>query len=326
LFCPALLAGPTTTYASIVAPKDLYAPILLTKTNRFDTIAPIGNWSGWYFSGELVNAVKYGYQVNVLEGYHWSEREYIFSDFVDTLYNLRQTFNKNDPQNLICKLLLNSLYGRFGLSPRQEEYSFKELGRKISDNLLINKLEVGDNDLFGYLKIKNQDLSKFSNDRNLNISLPISFITSAYARMFMSGIKIKYSDYLYYSDTDSAVTSKPLPDHLVGNALGQFKLEHKIQKGVFLCPKVYGLLLEDGSEIIKVKGSTVLPTFAQLEAILDNKEALPLDQQRWSKNFNFGKVSIVNTTYKLMLTDNKRKFIYDDKGAITGTYPITINK
>lgn len=30
-------------FASIVSPKSLYAPILLTKTNRFDTIAPLGN-------------------------------------------------------------------------------------------------------------------------------------------------------------------------------------------------------------------------------------------------------------------------------------------
>jgi len=66
---------------------------------------------------------------------------------------------------------MNSLYGRFGLNPRLEEISFKEIESKISHNLLINKLEVGDNDLFGYLKLKNQDLSKYSYENNLNISL-----------------------------------------------------------------------------------------------------------------------------------------------------------
>ena len=128
---------------------------------------------------------------------------------MDTLYNLRLTFSKSDPQNLICgrrhKLLLNSLYGRFGLSPRLEEYSFKGIQSKVSDNLLVNKLEVGDNNLFGYLNIKNQDLSKYSRESNLSISLPISFMTSAYARIFMSPpkgeVKMNYGDYLYYSDS-----------------------------------------------------------------------------------------------------------------------------
>lgn len=181
---------------------------------------------------------------------------------------------------MICKLLLNSLYGRFGLSPHQEEYSFKEIQSKVTDNLLVNRLEVGDRDLFGYLKLKNQDLSKYSYESNLSISLPISFITSAYARIFMSHIKVKFSDYLYYSDTDSAVTSIPLPDHMVGDGLGQFKLEHKFKKGIFLCPKVYGLHLEDGTEIVKVKGSTVLPTVTDLESILRTRETLSLDQKR----------------------------------------------
>ena len=299
--------------------KDCIFP----KTNKYETIAPLGSWSGWYFTGELQNAVSYGYQVTILEGYHWPEKEYIFKEYVDTLYNLRLTYDKHDPRNLICKLLMNSLYGRFGLSPRLEEYSFKEIQSKVSDNLLINRLEVGDNDLFGYKNYKNQNLTWGGN--KLDISLPISFITSAYARIFMSKVKMDYGNYLYYSDTDSAVTSTPLPEHMVGDSLGQFKLEHKIQKGVFLCPKVYGLLLEDGTEVIKVKGSTVLPTFSQLEQMLVNQEALPISQSRWTKNFSTGQVSITDMVYNLMITENKRKFTYNDEGIISNTTPITIN-
>ena len=59
---------------------------------------------------------------------------------------------------------------------------------------------------------------------------------------------------LYYSDTDSAFINKPLPDHLIGSALGQFKLESQISKAIFLAPKVYALITDEGQEIIKVKG------------------------------------------------------------------------
>lgn len=59
---------------------------------------------------------------------------------------------------------------------------------------------------------------------------------------------------LFYSDTDSIIIDKPLPNHLVGSELGLFKLEHKIQKAVFLAQKVYSLVTSDNESIIRVKG------------------------------------------------------------------------
>jgi len=53
-----------------------------------------------------------------------------------------------------------------------------------------------------------------------------------------------------------------------------------VKKGVFLAPKVYGLLLADGTEIIKIKGSKILPSISQLEDILNTGEALQLNQER----------------------------------------------
>jgi len=103
-------------YCTITAPNNLYAPILLHR-NKFNTTAPTGTWTGWYLSGELLNAEKYGYEIEVHEGYHWEEKDYIFTEFVDNLYNLRLTFDKADPRNLIIKNIMNALYGRFGLSP-----------------------------------------------------------------------------------------------------------------------------------------------------------------------------------------------------------------
>ena len=70
----------------------------------------------------------------------------------------------------------------------------------------------------------------------------------------MSLIKNNPNFNLYYSDTDSAVTDAPLPDIMVGDGLGMFKLEHVIQRAVFLAPKVYGFITTEGEEIIKVKG------------------------------------------------------------------------
>ena len=57
---------------------------------------------------------------------------------------------------------------------------------------------------------------------------------------------------------DSIDVDKPLPDYLVGNELGQFKLEYKFIEAIFLALKVYGgfYMDKDGSlkEISKIKG------------------------------------------------------------------------
>lgn len=59
---------------------------------------------------------------------------------------------------------------------------------------------------------------------------------------------------LFYSDTDSIVIKGDLPEHLRGDKLGNFKLEHEIEIGIFLSPKVFALLTKGGKVIIKIKG------------------------------------------------------------------------
>jgi hypothetical protein len=58
----------------------------------------------------------------------------------------------------------------------------------------------------------------------------------------------------YYTDTDSVVLDKPLPEDEVSSyELGKLKLEHKVVEGYFLAPKCYTLDLES-SVVIRNKG------------------------------------------------------------------------
>lgn len=50
----------------------------------------------------------------------------------------------------------------------------------------------------------------------------------------MSMLKNNHIINLYYSNTDSIVIDKPLTGAIVGNRLGQFKLEYEINRAVFL--------------------------------------------------------------------------------------------
>lgn len=261
--------------ARIVAPSLIYAPILLTKIND-NTVAPTGSGIDWYSTPELENAVKYGYSVQVLEGYHWDKKAKIFSSFVTDLYKLRLTFNKTDPRNLIIKLLLNGLYGRLGLSPYLSTHSFKEIDKKLLQDIT----PLGDDqNIFTYSSPYNLNLTNSRRYENIiDTSLPLAIFTTAYARIYMSKFKIKYAEYLYYSDTDSLVSSCQLPKELVGSNIGQFKLEYRVKQGIFLAPKVYGLLLEDGTEIIRIKGSKIRPSIGDLLDILKTNKSLTLTQ------------------------------------------------
>ena len=81
------------------------------------TIAPVGRFTGWFYSRELTLAIKLGYKVEILKGYHYSNNVVLFKDYMDKLYNLRTQYPKTDVLNLIAKLLGNSFYGRFGMNP-----------------------------------------------------------------------------------------------------------------------------------------------------------------------------------------------------------------
>jgi hypothetical protein len=75
------------------------------------TIAPVGKFTGWFYSKELQVAKVLGYKIEILKGYHYSKEEILFKDYMDKIYQLRTQYPKTDALNLIAKLLGNSFYG-----------------------------------------------------------------------------------------------------------------------------------------------------------------------------------------------------------------------
>lgn len=90
------------------------------------------------------------------------------------------------------------------------------------------------------------------------MSIGIASAVTSYARIHMNKIKLDLLNkgvVIYYSDTDSLVTDKPLDNDLVGTSLGLFKLEHKVKRGYFISSKTSCLITEDYKWRIKTKGS-----------------------------------------------------------------------
>jgi hypothetical protein len=324
-------------YCKITSPEYLEHPILqrrIKTVNGLRTIAGLGTWEGWICSTEMDNAMKFGYQFEILKGYQFETAD-IFSEFLTKLYNLRLQYEKGHPLNLIAKLLMNSLYGKFGM---KDEITRMEILPNVSKE---NKQRISEYlDLFHSTIIDHFDLGNFvifitnsftdihyneSEDcyHGTEVNIAIASAITAEARIFMSFLKNNPDFKLYY--TDSWFINKQLPNNLLGNKFGQFKLENVITKAIFLAPKVYGFITDNGTEIIKVKGLTKENVktlkISDLEPLLIKDSSREFTQEKWFKHITKGEISFNDIIYTLKVTSNKRQHVYIDN-VFSNTKPL----
>jgi DNA polymerase type B, organellar and viral len=173
------------------------------------------------------------------------------------LYNLRSKYSREHPLNYIAKILLNSLYGRFGMEDNfaiinviHKDY-LGDFENKFIETI-SEKIDLGDYVLIFY---KNLDFVNEDNKSTHNVSIGVAAAITAYARIHMSQFKNNPKINLYYTDTDSIYTDSELPtDFISDTVLGKLKLENICKKVIFLAPKMYYLETIDDKVIYKVKG------------------------------------------------------------------------
>jgi len=321
--------------AEIIAPINLSHPILQihhkTKSG-IRTISPVGSFSAWFFTEELKNALNFGYKINLIKGYTF-EKVNIFSGYVNDLYSLRLSYPKSDPMNFISKILLNSLYGRFGMKEINEDIFIIKKGELDNFILRDNVKEIIDFGKQLLIKVDLENLEdKIDGKENIqNINISIASSVTAYARIFMSQFKNNpLLPNLYYSDTDSVYFDGPLPDNFISSTrLGALKLEGIYNEAIFLAPKVYALKNQE-EEIIKIKGLNK-QAINENNINLDSLNSLLLfghnitpSQIKWRKDLSSGTIKLLEQIYTLRVTDNKRDLIYSKEGKLIGTKSILI--
>jgi DNA polymerase elongation subunit (family B) len=172
------------------------------------------------------------------------------------MYNLRLQYPKSDPMNFIAKLLMNSLYGRFGMDDNFEDINvihkdfYGDFENKFIDQI-SEKIEVDD-----YIIVFIKPSEGLIEDQGEhNVSVGIASAITAYSRIHMSQFKNNPNINLFYTDTDSIYTDSDIDQNLINSKiLGLLKLENVCEKAIFLGPKLYALLTENGEFIHKVKG------------------------------------------------------------------------
>jgi hypothetical protein len=320
-------------YCKIVTPNNLKHPIIQThvkSNNGLRTVAALGSWESMIFSEEMDNAMKFGYQFEILWGYKFDKGE-IFKDYVDFLYNIRLQYPKSHPLNYIAKILLNSLYGRFGMDDNFQNINIihkdylADFENKFFDQI-EEKMDLGDHVLLFHKKL---DSTKEDNTTH-NVSIAVASSITAYSRIHMSQFKNNPSINLYYTDTDSIYTDSDLDESFIDNkVLGKLKLENIGSKAIFLAPKVYCLLTKDGEFIHKVKGLNheIDLTFKDFENLLNKDLKIEKTQVKWKRSLNEGKINILEQLYTLKVTENKRKLIYKNSKLVgTKAYKIASDK
>lgn len=217
---------------------------------------PCGIIKGTWSYPELEYAIK-ECGCGILEydiGLHFFEMQPIFHDFIGTMYKMKEqaTLDENESLRTFSKLLQNCGYGYCGMR-RDDKTSFlpiSELDEHEDDVITINRA-------LGYIEVPTEVKAEY-------IQVQVASYVTSYARLeLLKALRLANSkergSHVYYCDTDSVVTDKPLPDNIVHSTrLGAFKLESQPLKAIFLKPKVYAEVVENkkgGTEtFVKFKG------------------------------------------------------------------------
>ena len=308
------------SFVQVTTPADCHYPLLPYRIPG-KIIFPKGSFTGAYTHIELRKALKLGYRIDkVFKTYYYLKTCTPYKDYVLDLYKLRLQYKnevdeqgnkKENPMEYVVKILMNSLYGKFG-----QKFENKEMWVH-KNNLtteLLNKYDTS---------YQSGDFYKLQ--RDLPPSLYCIPIWAAYTTA-MGRIKlheaIEDCEPLY-CDTDSLITKKKLE---TSDKLGELKLEMKIKEGIIVKPKFYATRSEGNKDYVKIKGVTQSWNLMEFRGFLTNptvnqdkflkfKEAVRRDmipnqivkksktlslednKRMWSANFNMNKLQMSEPRY-----------------------------
>ena len=205
-------------------------------------IFPVGEFETVLTDPEIRHALENDHIVSIGD---WGvyEQENLFKDYVDYFYNLRSKYKEvgNVTFDLMTKLMLNALYGKFGQSGRKwvesDDYSIlvgtETVFQETPDSPLVRlRHRLG----------KTQQLDQSGESEN---SAPIiAAEITAHARiMLWNLIKQAGKENVYYTDTDSLVVNQigldSLGNRIDSTKLGYLKIEETVTGAEFWAAKDY---------------------------------------------------------------------------------------
>jgi len=233
------------TKAKITIPGSEYLPCIPSKIKsgyNKKLMFTVGISCGYLDNSILKMGYEQGYTIEPIKSFFFRSSD-LFSDYVKTFYDIKKRQKNGTPMYLIAKLLLNSLYGKFGQRqdsemvikdpfPNKKKYAFKDYVDFQT----------------GWVRVSQEGKGKHYLP---HIAIHVTALAQLELYKTMKEIYDK-GYHLYYCDTDSITTDyRNLP---VSDRIGDWKLEKRLLSGEFILPKTYHTVNDDHVEEMRVKG------------------------------------------------------------------------
>jgi hypothetical protein len=271
---------------------------LLPYRHNTKLMFPVGTWSGWYVNAELRKATQLGYTIKaVRKSIYYTENYFPFADYVQDLYNKRLAYQaEGSPMELVVKLFLNGLYGKFAqkwLDRAEWQHHSAVTYKQIQDAKTVER--VGD-----YFAIN----KGFSEPAAFTIPIWAAHVT-AYGRMALHDYMLTTQP--LYCDTDSVITSKPFES---SRSLGKLKLVMPVDRGIIVRPKFYALQTND-EDYVKIKGLGTRVVWDDFVKLMTNPEIKYERFMRFRESLRRGFIpnEIIQQPKKFGLEDEKRDWL-----------------
>lgn len=337
------------TYARIKVPDSLSIPLLPFRGEN-KLLFPGGEFQSWQSNVELRKAIEIGYDIHPIKGYHYEKTFNPFRSYITDLYAKRRKYKKEkSPIELVMKLCMNSLYGKFGQKMYQQEMIFpndKEGMKKFRQYCQANRDLLDEGKPARYSIDSPDTVEKLPDGTEVHVPKifyikdedtedyppfinPILCIyTTSHARLelykWIEKIQAAKKR-VFYCDTDSVITDHQLP---TGKRLGQMKLELNIKKGIIIKPKFY-YLEDDSTTLVKAKGMMNLKTLSQFNKIVESRvyKYKKFTRFRESIRRNLAFNQILDVEKIVGLEDDKRKWKKEkfDPSHLESSEPVKIS-
>ena len=261
-----------------------WLPVLPVRDFRL--LFKCGSISGWFWHEEIQTALNHteckGFKIKA--GLVATKCEPILAEYINSLSLIK---NQKGLRSKIGKHLINSLYGRFAIKDEVERSEIVNTVAGLQQYIPIQ----------GAYSIENTTVRR---KKKSNIGVAAAIASKGRKKLYEGFLEVqKAGGRILYCDTDSIYAAFPYKSSVEGKLLGQhvtFGLdERKIADAVFIAPKMYAVLYEDGVEVIKLKGINNKHTFEDIKHFF------------YSENDNHV------LDYTIIDKNSKNEYVYENK-------------
>lgn len=281
--------------------KDCYLPPIGYRHDDGRILFPVGSWRSVLDSADVELLERTGHEVTKVHECLSFEPFSDLAEYVAIIYALKEKATGYERE--VWKLLLNSLYGKFGERSDKRKILFRPLSIICQhtipcpdDNPCIERIA--------------DDIYSVKEDKEIpHAHVPIAAHITALSR----GLLYDHLDScrkVFYCDTDSIVCG---PEDVLptGTTLGALKHEYSVRMGTFLAPKLYSFERDDGKRIVRAKGFSRLD-YQGFQALAEGREYVISRMQRIRESLNFsGTVTPkdIRIEKRIYLQNTKRRFL-----------------